>query len=385
MSVEVSIEEMKTIQSFLLKFVEEESNDEENYENLMKILSEQKITEDKYNTKSFLHLIISIWNNHCRIPNFIQKMEKILQTSEMKSVIEKNFTNQEIFELFSVNKRILLFSLKENLLNFDKFIFSQITEKKFVENKYPQYFSPEIKPFLTDEFIKTSSKYERKMWIDEVKTMKISDDFELKREEGENDDYICELIRKEQTKEFIAYMSKNKLSFDSAINESIFETNPLLLNEKETKIIEYAAFFGSNEIIKYLVNNRTELRSNIWKYGIHSKDLDFIHYLENNHILPPDNKFESILKESIKCHHINASKYIVDNLINEESLKFNIENNFYENIYRYSIEFNNYFFFPSDIYRKYVFYYFCEFDYYTLVNLYLRNIEVNDILNNILK
>ena len=69
---------------------------------------------------------------------------------------------------------------------------------------------------------------------------------------------------------------------------------------------------------------------------------------EDNHVLSP----ETILEESIKCHHNEISNFIIDNLINEEDLQNNIENNYHDNIYRYAVEPCNYCFFPSKYVRK---------------------------------
>ena len=70
MNVVETKEKMKTIQSILLEFLENESNAEENSDNFFKLVSEYHLTEDKYKFKSLLQLINAIGNNHQRIPNF---------------------------------------------------------------------------------------------------------------------------------------------------------------------------------------------------------------------------------------------------------------------------------------------------------------------------
>lgn len=152
MSIEGYIEKMRKIQSSLLKFLDEELDVEENYENFNKILTDYKLKEDKHELKLVLRLINTISNNHRRIPYFISKIERIL--GEMKNEIKLHFSNSEIFELFENNKRILLFLIKENLFKIDENIFTQITKNKYIKNKYPQYFAPEIKQLLKNEFLK---------------------------------------------------------------------------------------------------------------------------------------------------------------------------------------------------------------------------------------
>ena len=62
---------------------------------------------------------------------------------------------------------------------------------------------------------------------------------------GENDSYICELIRKDSLDDFIIFLNQNRIPFDCEIEPSIYETNLFLLNKSEIKLIEYAVFFGS--------------------------------------------------------------------------------------------------------------------------------------------
>ena len=88
------------------------------------------------------------------------------------------------------------------------------------------------------------------------------------------------------------------------------------------------------------------LKSSMWIYAIRSCNAELIKYLEGNHVSPPENNYEAILEESIKCHN-EISNYIIDNLMKEEGLQNDIENQYYNNLYRYSVESHNYCFFPN--------------------------------------
>ena len=79
MSITESIERKKKIQESLLEFLEEEINMEENYENFVRIINDQKILGDKYELKSLIQMINKISANHQRIFNFIDKIEQILK------------------------------------------------------------------------------------------------------------------------------------------------------------------------------------------------------------------------------------------------------------------------------------------------------------------
>ena len=262
----------------------------------------------------------------------------------------------------------------------DEHIFSILTSFPYHEYFYCDYFKPELKPFFTIENIK---KYRNKneILINEkfIERMNeaVDESFYDKRREGENDDYLCQLIRLDKIKEFVQFVSQTNLSLESQIKKSIYETNKLLIDYSfKLKLIDYALFFGSIKIIQYLIEKTKNVSSELWIYSIHTNDSKMINLLENYQIKPDTQK---VLEESIKCHHNEISSYIIDNLIKEEGIRNNIENKYYDNLYRYAVESYNYCFFPTNMKYKNLFFYLCEFDYYTLVKLFLSefNIDIN--------
>ena len=126
-------------------------------------------------------------------------------------------------------------------------------------------------------------------------------------------------------------------------------------------------------------NDEVKLTPSIWLYAVHSKNSELIQELEDNHVLPPDKNYESVLKESIKCHHMDVTEYIIYNLINEENLKNNIENKYYGNLYEYCFKYYNFCFLPEIVKTKKFLFYLCEYDHYTLVKFYLEleHIDIN--------
>ncbi len=380
MNIDDFVEKMKRIQQILIEFLEDEINIEENYEVFVETVTEQNMNKDIYQLKSVFQLINKIGCNHQRGYKFINKIEVVL--THFKKDMLQYFTNSEIFEIFKDNKRILLFLIQEKIIIIDEYIVALLTCDEFIKKKYAEYFSPEIKPFFCEQFINkyknSNSELKNVNFIQEI-MKNVPEKFYEKRIEGENDNYICELIRLNKVNEFDAYINQNKLSFDGYIPKSIFETNPFLIDKDRIKLIEYAAFFGSNDIIKYIqINGKVKLASNIWCYSIHSRSSELINDLENNHVLPPFNRYETILEESIKCHHISISNEIILNLIDKKEFQYNIESNFYDNHYRYAVEYHNYCFFPDMKYKN-IFFYLCEFDYHSLVMLYLKekSIDIN--------
>lgn len=88
---------------------------------------------------------------------------------------------------------------------------------KYISKYFPHYFFQEIKPFLNSEVInkfigegpnvKNSEGVEiRKITKEEL------ENFTEKRKVGENEQYLCEIIRKDLLNEFIEYTQRLNIS-----------------------------------------------------------------------------------------------------------------------------------------------------------------------------
>ena len=227
--------------------------------------------------------------------------------------------------------------IEEKIDTIDESIFSIFTSEDNESMRYIEYFTSEIKEILTEEFITTYFNKHPKIKKEEILNnivKEIGEEFYTKRKIGENDNELCEMIREKKTKDFIVYFNLIHIPLESYNEDSIFETNSFLIIDENSKstmnkrvaLIEYAAFFESKEIINYMKKNEVELTPSIWLYAVHSKNAELIKNLEDNHVLPPNFNYESVLIESIKCHHKDVTMYIINNLIDEEELKDNIEN-----------------------------------------------------------
>ena len=142
MKIQAYLDKMKAIQGNLLQFLDDSSNSEENYQNLIKIFEDQKIQESQHELKSVLHLITRIANEHHRSPNFFSKIDQIL--NNFKKDIQQFFSNYEIFNIFKSNKRILLYLLEEKIMKIDKSIAHTMKTRKYKLLKYPEFFFNEI-------------------------------------------------------------------------------------------------------------------------------------------------------------------------------------------------------------------------------------------------
>ncbi|KAK8846925.1 hypothetical protein M9Y10_019494 [Tritrichomonas musculus] len=349
---------MKEIQEKFLEFL----NDEVNCDDIITFFDDQKIFNDTNLFKSFLHMIVKISNGFHRSNGLIAKMEQIIQF--FKEKIEQNFTNNEIFEIFKSNKRILLILIENKLLTIDKSITLFISEGKYLDAFYPHYFFPEVKPFLSKSLTEEILK-------------EIPDNFDKKRQIGENDNYICQLIQNDSIDEFVSYVNQTNISLSIEIEPSIFETNPFLIKYTST-LIEYAAFYGSIQIFQYLRLNKVNLEKfhfdltpSLWFYSIHGNNADIIHILEENHIRPLHDSYQDCFAESIKCHHNGIANYFITNYLSEKR-----ENNF--EIFITSIKYYNFAFVVVDHVRSSLFY-LCRYDYFHIVKMILDEniIDVN--------
>ncbi|KAK8889028.1 hypothetical protein M9Y10_033771 [Tritrichomonas musculus] len=160
-------------------------------------------------------------------------------------------------------------------------------------------------------------------------------------------------------------MNQANISTNAVISTSIFETNSFLLKNKNTTLIEYAAFYGSIQIFQYLQNNNAELTPSLWLYAIHSKNAELLFLLEENKI---EKSIDKCLIESIKCHHNDFVNYFVDN--NE----INLNDYFVYLLKYYNIEYVK----PEFIQKSFLFEY-IKYDYTVFYKDLIYDVDINKI------
>ena len=304
-----------------------------------------------------IHLLASISSNHNRLPSFISKFEQVFNM--LKDDIKKYLNNNEIYLIFKNNKRILLYLFKENIIKITDDLSLFKSNKILSKLSQQKYFYPEITEKSTEQFLESFD---------------MPDDFEEKRNIGENDDYICEVIRKDLIEDFIIYVNKNEYSLNSTIKPSIYETNPFLLKKQNTTtLLEYASFFGSVQIFKYLIGNGAKSTSLLWIYGVHSDNPELISFFDENNIKPPS--YVRCYAESIKCHHIQMANYIQSNFMKEGEEKSDI-------VTKAIFHSFNFDFFQESFSNPSSLYFLVKYDYFYIVeNLSKnKNIEVNNLM-----
>ncbi|KAK8843299.1 hypothetical protein M9Y10_025154 [Tritrichomonas musculus] len=333
MEIEAFIKKMKDINSALLDFFD--SSNESGFETLIEILEKNKL-ENKEEFRLLFQLVSKISSNHHRTSGFFDKLEKIFK------YLFKDFPSSiNIFDFIpdftKYNKRILFLLLEKKLIKPDAAFVSKYLRSKRSDYDTFHFLYPTMKEFYEEEKQKQIEKDIFDHYGDELPT------FEEKCRIGENDSYLCSLIRSDSIEEFVSYVNRTNLSLSVKIDSSIYETNSFLIG-KEPKLIEYAAFFGSIQIIQYLKYNNVPLTSSLWLYAVHSNSAELIHFLEENNINKTTKQnIEDILIESIKCHHNDISNYIKDNFYEQNGTDF--QDHFNETI----INSLNFFFFPDKV------------------------------------
>lgn len=346
MNIKEYIGKSLLIQEKLLYYIDSEDNVEENYQTLKLLISEHQIEKNNHELKLLLELINIITNNHKRTAFLFDKIAKLF--TDFNKEIKKFFSNKDIFDIFKNNKRILLTLIKADILIIDQLVLSLMSEDKYRKFKYPEYF------YLPGFNIGSDNEFDQKRYI------------------GENDLFICKLIREDNIDKFTELIAESKFPLNSIIQPSVFETHQLLL-KKAPSLIEYSAFFGSIRIFNFLLSNKVKTTSSLWEYAIHSNNRQIIDLLINFEIEPMDKTYDKCLKESIKCHHTDITNYIQTNLISESTESYNLKNIYNHNIYYYSFHYHNYMYLSPDLNHNFAFFYLCEFGYYKLVDIFLKS------------
>ena len=324
-----------------------------------------------------MHLISKIENNYHRFPYFFSKIERILLF--FKESVKKYFSNSEIFNIFKSNKRILLFLIEQRIIVIDEYIAKKITKtEKFTEAKYPQYFQPEILPFINEYWFPEYDPYTKENeWVEEIKK-KLPENFYEKRKEGENDSQISELIRKDMISEFVMYVTQSGISLNAKIQPSIYETNSFLLKKPKKSnqedegfsLIEYAVFFGSIKIFNHLRLEGVELTSSLWLLAIHGQNSEIIHFLEDNHVKIEDMSYKQVFYESIKCHHNDIANYFINNFLQND------EENSQDTINQ-SLKYYNFAFLNNDSISVSSFCNLCKYDYCAFVDNLMKDKDID--------
>ena len=329
-----NIEVLKKVHEALINFIDRNEDNEEYYEILESVVNDAKIFEDKYIFREFILIIKNVALYHYRTESFFTKIEKILNNckAEMKEILSV----MDIINIFEDCPRILLYLIKNKTIQFNECVYDSCRFSDYVS-----YFITEIGSYVEEKKetlgITMSENYGEAN-KDEM--------FETKREKGENDTTICELIRDDKIDDFIKHINTKHIKENGYIEESSFETNPLL-KKSNVSLIQYSAFFGATNIFKYLSSRESViLDSSIWEYAIHGENLEIVKIIE-------DKKIEfhvhnaTLLESLIQCHNPDIFNYFKKNYYDVKKNNQKLQ----ERIYGYSLKYRNYTLVSSEAFR----------------------------------
>lgn len=335
------IEEKKKIYDFLLNFLEISDKNDFTFINLTKFMETNNYLANHNDLLHILRLITKIADNHHRNDLFFKKIEQIFDF--LKENIKQTLSNTEIFDIIKNNKKILLYFLQNDILILNKEICDEIIIK-YDNNglQYSHFFIKEIKQKFSGFITKYDIEDIEEEFLRKYPDI-LDENFDSKILKGENDSYLCSLIRDDLIEDFITYVNRTNLPLsETFIKKSFFETNSFLLEKDSISLIEYSAFFGSIQIYRFLKMNKVELTPSLWLYSIHGGNADLIQDLEESKVKKPNSDFYiECFIESIKCHHNEFAAYFEDNFLSQEDMK---NSDVVYSIFHYY----NYSYFPSD-------------------------------------
>ena len=288
------IEDLKKIQIDIIKFIDNDNDNEENFQNIVQSIS---IINNKYEFEDILISLNNISLYHFRTKDFMNKIEKIILI--FKDKITEYFSNYELFKIFLNNFRIILFLYQLKIFSFEhELIFSWYANKRSID-----YFIPELKLIDSSKNYKQINNYE---------------EYDSKRKIGENDTPICECIRHDSVDKFMTYIENGQITSNSYIPYSCFETNQMLIENGQISLIQYAAFFGSVNIFMCLIENGAKFDVSILKFVVHGRNSKIFKKIKEKMNKP---EFDILLLPAIQCFEFDYIKHIFEDYDNSSEIK----------------------------------------------------------------
>ena len=93
------------------------------------------------------------------------------------------------------------------------------------------FFYPEVKKYIPKE---QADNIEKELF---EYNSNVFEKFNENRHKGENEFYICQIIRNDSVEDFIVYINQNNIPLSSYIKHSLFETNSYLLKQEQVSLI----------------------------------------------------------------------------------------------------------------------------------------------------
>ena len=266
------------------------------------------------NIETIIDLIILFDKNKTsksKFDLFSKKVAEIIHTKE-------NLSSSDLFYLKLLLKRAII--KKESIFNEIECLLNLNDERCINTRHSKQYIRNRIKDIIKWFYFDILSNYKNLLCINSLISC-VTDEISKfdyimvnkMMDTGYCLDYIAEIIRNDDIDTFISIVSAkgNEFDFDQSIKSEGYERCDLLLNE--TSLINYAAFFNSIKIFKYLYLSKADIYDmnknySLIDYAICGGSIEIIHILEQNKI-----DLINGIDTSIRYYQNDIFAWIIDN------------------------------------------------------------------------
>lgn len=255
----------------------------ENIEKVEEYLTTSTFIQTKESLRQLCYSIAMALN--CRPLKYKQYLSLI---SFITPQIQNFFTQDEIVDDIFGHNSIRLQLLESNAIDFSTIYSYDRSESTFF------FFAPEFEKFYPDYFCEHEIEF---------KNVNLSTHLKL-RSEGMNESELAIIIRNDDIDSFQSYVSKLNFNLNGNIPKSKYEISFYL--KSSTSLIEYAAFYGSLKIFKFLWMNNVHISDQLREFAVSGGNYEIVHILERKQV----NFDEDCLNKAIQYHHNEIARYI---------------------------------------------------------------------------
>ena len=193
----------------------------------------------------------------------IEIISKILE--HYCNIISKTFSSDELMSIFK-NRTIIYILLKNNLIDI-----SAIYEVGSIN--FFKFFCKEI--YESKVYHENDEKDLQRL------VQNLDDNHDIYCRKGVSINPFAKIIREDDIDTFQEYVSQNNIRINGSINTGVYESCNLFAAEThEVTIIDYAAYYGSINIFKFLIMNGARVTNSTKISAIVGGNLEIIHILE---------------------------------------------------------------------------------------------------------
>lgn len=277
----------------------------------------QQYLTDKKSALQLLSSLDRFISNHPQNSDYVKRL--IISPILLKTL--SLFSSFELYKIFSTySTRLLLYQKGFITIN-------TITERSSVNSYDFAYFINEIKEGDNQFYQYAITKENNQETIKEINLERHN---EL-RERGRNHHQIAEIIRNDDIQQFQEMIAQTNISLKSRIPYSFYEDCQFINNKNDMPhLIDFASFFGSINIFKFLWINDVKGSPSTFNYAIAGGNYEIIHLLESIYKNSIDKNSQNY---SILFHRNDIYSYLQDTY----DIKFSLSQ-FFSSIDSYNTE-----------------------------------------------